>query len=470
METKIYAQASVKSLLSTSIFSSRDITDSNIKDFTPNKKSIKKAIQKLESLGFEVFANNGITISIAGSKELFEKVFDTTLTNKVKDINSGGETEKVSYWDTPDNLPVGFLETAQSPLADVIEGIAISEPPIHFENAFAPTKSYWHLRVPGDVSLGINADKAHRKGFTGKGVRVVMVDTGWYEHPYFKNRGYNYMPTVLGPGASLPLQDQVGHGTAESANIFAVAPDVMFRMVKQGNDAVGDFNTAVNLVPRPHIISCSWGYDIPNGPLSPFLQTLAAAVANAVNLGIVVIFSAGNGHVGFPGQHPSVISAGGVFMHPDGVTLEASNYSSGFLSTIYPGRRVPDVCGLVGMKPKAAYIMLPLQANDVIDNSQAAGGAFPNSDETAANDGWASISGTSAAAPQIAGVCAILKQRKMALTPANIKTLLQNTAIDVKIGTCNATALGPGNPATVGPDKATGFGLTNADAALSAVV
>ena len=33
-----------------------------------------------------------------------------------------------------------------------------------------------------------------------------------------------------------------------------------------------------------------------------------------------------------------------------------------------------------------------------------AGGTHPNGDETANNDGWAAFSGTSAAAPQLAGV------------------------------------------------------------------
>jgi subtilase family serine protease len=469
METKIYAQVSVNSSGGKSLFAGDEINEGNVKNYKSSKRLIKKATQKLESLGFEVFGNNGITISIAGEKTLFESVFATSLSLKEKEVTTSDETTKVAFWDSPEHLPVGFIETASSPLADVVEGIAISEPPIYFESAFAPTKSYWHLRVPGDVSMGMNADKAHRAGFTGKNIRVVMVDTGWYEHPYFGNRGYRYLPTALGPGATLPLQDQVGHGTAESANLFAVAPDITFRMVKQGSDPVGDFNAAVAL--NPHIISCSWGYDIGNGPLSPYLQSLASAVANAVNLGITVVFSAGNGHAGFPAQHPSVIAAGGVYMHPDGTTLEASNYSSGFMSNIYPGRVVPDACGLVGMKPRAAYIMLPLQPNDQIDNGLAAAGAHPNSDETAPNDGWAAISGTSAAAPQIAGVCAILKQRKMALTPANIKTLLKSTAIDVTIGISNSTTVAPaGSPATVGPDRATGNGLVNTFAALNAVI
>src|SRR5262249_24715104 len=150
--------------------------------------------------------------------------------------------------------------------------------------------------------------------------------------------------------------------------------------------------------------------------------------------------------------------------------LRASNYASGFLSHIYPGRRVPDLCGLVGMKPKAIYIMLPLEPGDQIDVGNA-GGVFPNGDETANNDGWAAFSGTSAAAPQLAGAAALVKQACPALTPVQIKQILMNTARDVTVGNCNAvpgTGLPPGvgHPAGPGPDLATGTGLVDANKAV----
>src|SRR5205085_8297084 len=144
------------------------------------------------------------------------------------------------------------------------------------------------------------------------------------------------------------------------------------------------------------------------------------AVANAIAMGITVVFSAGNGHAGFPGQHPDVISAGGVFVDADG-SMQASNYASSFDSQIFPGRHVPDVCGLVGMQPQAIYIMLPLQPKCEIDQELSSGGAFPNGDETKPGDGWSAISGTSAAAPQIAGICALLKQKNPSLAPHDIK-------------------------------------------------
>jgi subtilisin family serine protease len=221
-------------------------------------------------------------------------------------------------------------------------------------------------------------------------------------------------------------------------------------------NTIGAFNAAVGL--SPHIITCSWGSSNQFGPLSAADQALAAAIALAVASGIIVVFSAGNGHWGFPGQHPDVISAGGSYMTADG-NFTASNYASGFQSNIYPGRIVPDVCGLVGLLPRAAYIMLPLQPGDQIDVDLATSGAWPNGDNTANNDGWAAISGTSAAAPQTAGVCALVKQACIRLTPAEVRDILRSTARDVTTG--NASASTGGNAAGPGVDLATGYGLVD---------
>jgi hypothetical protein len=379
-------------------------------------------------------------------------------------IKNMGEETTATFLESPETELPGLISTAGTEFADLLEGVAIEEPRYFMApSMFAPLKSYWHLRMPGDVSLACNADRAHRAGITGRGVKVAMVDSGWYKHPYFVGRGYRVAPVVLGPGAANPLADESGHGTGESANIFAVAPDAELAPVKMSfTNTIGAFNAAVGL--NPHIITCSWGSSKQFGPLSAADLALAAAIAAAVASGITVIFSAGNGHWGFPGQHPDVISAGGTFMNPD-ETLRASDYASGFLSNIYPNRRVPDLCGLVGMRPKAIYLMLPVEPKDSIDSvawnaGGLQGGTHPQGDETANNDGWAAFSGTSAAAPQLAGAAALVKQSCARLKPAEIRDVLMKTARDVTTGNCNPST--GGNAAVVGPDLATGTGLVDA--------
>jgi hypothetical protein len=115
------------------------------------------------------------------------------------------------------------------------------------------------------------------------------------------------------------------------------------------------------------------------------------------------------------------------------------------------------------MQPGASYIMLPLQPGDDIDTTKA-GGTHPPGDETASNDGWAAFSGTSAAAPQLAGVVALMKQACPQLSPADVRDILMRTARDVTTGNCHPNT--GGNPATRGYDIATGAGLVDAHKAV----
>ena len=315
----------------------------------------------------------------------------------------------------------------------------------------------------------LNADRVHRLGTTGRGVRVAMIDTGFnHRHPYFVERGYR-TSTVLAAQATNVDRDRDGHGTGESANLLAVAPDVTFVGVKLDNDnnpAAGatileGFQEA--MLHDPQVISVSMAAAdlvIPGthshiSALPNSLKALEAEIQDAVANGVVVVFSAGNGHVAFPGMMPEVLSAGGVFVAANG-DMMASDYASAFESRIYSGRRVPDFCGLVGCaRNNASYIMLPIEPGCRID--------YKRNDGTAPNDGWGVFSGTSAAAPQLAGVCALLLEKSSSLTPAEIRAVLRRTSRDVVTGTNNAAssenvpiAAGAGN------DGATGTGLVDA--------
>jgi hypothetical protein len=459
----IYAHASPRSTGGVSMFEAQDqITSETAYNFLSTPEAIEEATARLREAGFQILQVTELTVNIAGTKTTYERAFRTSVVAEERmAIKELGRITTATFLDCPDTPLPGLIATTGTPFEQSIEGVAL-EVPRYFmaPSSFAPPRPYWHLTLPGDISLGLNADRAHRAGITGLGVKVAMVDSGWFKHPYFVSRGYRAAPVILGPSATNPLNDESGHGTGESANIFAAAPDVELLPVKMSFvNSLGAFNAAVAL--GPQIITCSWGSHLPVGPLSAVDQALAVAIAAAVAAGITVIFSAGNGHAGFPGQHPDVISAGGVFMDRD-ESLRTSDYASGFTSNIYPSRRVPDVCGLVGMKPKAIYIMFPLEPGDDIDQGNA-GGVHPAGDETAPNDGWAAFSGTSAAAPQLAGVAALIKQACPALNPAAIKDILKRTGRDVTAGRCNTVpGIHTGLPAGPGPDGATGDGLVDA--------
>ena len=101
------------------------------------------------------------------------------------------------------------------------------------------------------------------------------------------------------------------------------------------------------------------------------------------------------------------------------------------------------------------HIMLPVEPYCLLDK-RLSGSTHPEGDETAPHDGWAAFSGTSAAAPQIAGVCALMKQVWPDVTPATARTILKKTARDITCGHC-----AQGHPAGPGPDLATGHGLVD---------
>ena len=459
----LYANASPRSVGGTSMFESlRSVTADDAIAFASEESTTREAVNRLQLAGFQVLGISTQTINIAGPPELYEEVFGTQLIVEDRDVIKPGQVEDVAQFvECPDTDIPGLIETRGTEFQGVLEGVAIEEP-VYFmaASAFAPTKEYWHLRVPGDVAAATNAERAHRLGYTGKGVEVVMVDSGWFRHPYFVRRGYRSSPVVLGPAASNPNADESGHGTGESANLFAVAPDINFTMVKINFvNSLGAFNAGIAL--GPDIISNSWGSSQRNPPLSAANQALGAAVALAWSNGVVVVFSAGNGHWGFPGQHPNLISAGGVFMDED-ESLRASDYASGFASNIYVGRNTPDLSGLVGMRPGASYIMLPVEPGDGIDSSRA-GGSHPPDDETDPNDGWSAFSGTSAAAPQLAGVAALMKQACGRISPTQIRSMMMTTATDVTQGNNHPNF---NNPAGPGYDLATGAGLVDANRAV----
>jgi subtilisin family serine protease len=93
--------------------------------------------------------------------------------------------------------------------------------------------------------------------------------------------------------------------------------------------------------------------------------------------------------------------------------------------------------------------MLPVQPGATLDGITPSTGA--------SDDGWGLFSGTSAACPQVAGVVALLLEKKPGLSPADVKKKLMDTARDITTGTS-----GTGETAGPGNDDATGAGLVDA--------
>lgn len=456
---RVTAVVSPRSLGGTSLFEVDQAFDEASVDGVKSDQSVvDDAVTELTALGFDVLSTSEATISIEGPKELFQDVFGVRLRKAKADV---AEDTKMEFFEPGKDEEVSVLE-APARLRPLIEGVALSVPPEFFESPLPPLapidpNGYRYFFVPDEIGLLLRASRVHRTGNTGIGVTVAMPDTGFYKHPFYNWHGYRVKPTILAAGATDPAADLVGHGTGEAANIFAAAPDITLQPIKMG-DPIDSIKKARSTPAK--VVTNSWGYNIDKGSitwatLSPYLKALAAEVQLTVNAGKTVCFSAGNGHYGFPASMPSVIAVGGVHVNYPKLDFEASSYASSFVSKIYPGRRVPDVCGLTGKSvnigggPKAPSIMLPVQPGSSLDGIPPSTGS--------GNDGWGIFSGTSAASPQVAGVAALMLEKAPTLTPAKVKHNLMSTARDVTAGSTQM-----GDAAGPGPDLATGAGLVDA--------
>lgn len=273
---------------------------------------------------------------------------------------------------------------------------------------------------------------------SGQGIKVAIIDSGIdYNHNDLEGNyggGINYIDLGYAP------MDYDGHGTGcagiiaavdNEIDVIGVAPHTTIYAVKGFASDITILNLAALLNSicwcidnNMDVISISWG-GYPNW--NPAFIGLESALNIAYYLhDIVIVAASGNypsspqeDHVLFPASLSSVIAVG------------ASNQN---------GERV-DIPGEWSScyGPEVEFLAPGLR----VRTTKLGGGTtvYPH------------FSGTSAACPHVAGICALLLSQDPTLTPSEIRTILQQTAEDVGV---------PGR------DDETGFGLVNAYGALDA--
>jgi serine protease AprX len=437
------------------------LTYDNLKQFEPKQDAQDIAIDRLTSEGCKLIRKGRFGVTMSGPASVVEKLIGSKLVVQARARRSPLRSTQMFATDFEPPLAHDLFVAPPSSLSATtqaspsIDHLVFIPPPVYFAppSANAPNSTYHRVDEQSIRSI-LNVPA----GFDGTGIRVALVDTGFYPHPYYSTRQLKFTPT---PTASAPHPevDDYGHGTAIAYNVFATAANAEvlgFQQTNPPQDALEDAADA-----NVDIISCSWGWD--REQVFPLLQ---ASLLSIIAEGKIVLFAAGNGQYSWPGSEPDVISIGGVYSDAAGA-LQVSDYASGYMSGMFQNRRVPDVSGLCGKRPKAIYIMMPTQPNDTMDK-EFSGSPFPDGDETTANDGWVGASGTSSATPQIAGVVALMLQKARAagkvLTTADVKGALQSSCVAVTVGR-NAM----GFPAIGMPNTAVGYGLVDAAAALAKV-
>ena len=288
-------------------------------------------------------------------------------------------------------------------------------------------------------------------GVTGRGVGVAVIDSGIYGHPDLAGRVVAAIDfTSASPTASAaPLGDPGGHGThvagliagdgtASGGAFVGVAPGANLIDVRVIN-ASGASNVSTVLAGLQWVLANRTRYNIRVANLSLgapeqtsyTLSPLNAAVEVLFFAGINVVVSAGNsgpgaGTITTPGDDPFVITVGAVDDNQTTTTGDdcvATWSSSG--PTRFDSLAKPDISA---PGRKMVSLRSPGSALDVLlpDRAVTAAGA-PTAQ-------YFTLSGTSMAAPMVAGAVALLLERDPTLTPRQVKQRLLSTAAPLPFG------------------------------------
>ena len=246
-------------------------TEATLERLRPDPDAMAQTKAQLAERGFEITGTGQFSITARCTRATYEKTFGTELARRRLPFRESGRPQANAFYFPPD----GASWNPDPDLMSLIDDAYIQWPHIYMNSLFPgpssaipPSVAYHHLRVPGDITMLLGADQAHRAGVTGKGIRVAMIDSGFaVDHAYFQARRYQ-MNVVLAHGATDVALDGNGHGTAECANLLAMAPDVEFTGVKLDNEQFPANGATIleglqtAMAHDPQVISISLGYDM----------------------------------------------------------------------------------------------------------------------------------------------------------------------------------------------------------------
>jgi len=317
---------------------------------------------------------------------------------------------------------------------------------VKFTAQWDPVADAANATSPG--LLSINAPQAWTQyNVTGRGIGVAVVDSGVAAHPDLGDRIVAAIDfTQAAPTVSAsPLGDPGGHGThvaglvagdgtSSGGAITGVAPGANIIDVRV-IDANGSSNTSVVLRGLQWILRNKSTYNVKvvnlslGAPVTKSykLDPLATAVEVLTFAGVTILVSAGNsgsagGTITSPANDPFVISVGAIDDAQTAATLDdtiASFSSRG--RTAYDSLTKPDVSA-------PGRRMVSLRSPGSTLDTQ-----YPERrvDGTDGGPGYFTLSGTSMAAPVVAGTVALMLERNPTLAPNQIKKRLKSGASDV---------------------------------------
>lgn len=241
----------------------------------------------------------------------------------------------------------------------------------------------------------IQAIEAQKEGYTGKGVKIAVLDSGYSQNSDVKMKGgYSFITN------SENYEDDFGHGThiagiiAASINgegVVGVAPMADIYAIKVlDKGGRGSYFMLIQGIDwaiknKMDIINISFGGEKPS-------QILEEKIQEAHNAGILVIAAAGNdGYMGedtilYPARYSTAIAVG---------AIDSSN-KRGFFSA-----KGPDL----DLVAPGVKILSTLPGNK-----------------------YGMKTGTSMAAPHVTGVAALILEKNKTLSPNKVIDILKSTA------------------------------------------
>jgi subtilisin family serine protease len=305
------------------------------------------------------------------------------------------------------------------------------------------------LRMPG----GLLAVKAHTCPFTGQGVTVAVLDTGFdATHPAFKGKQLA-MRDFTGEGATADdVSDRDGHGTHCAGTVcgtvvddvrVGVAPGVTKLCVGKILGASGGtlemllkgmFWSVIDQ--KASVVSMSLGYDLPGNSkrlIDQFGLDAALATQQAMRQQSDIIRGIATLRAFLESQSNNVVfvaATGNESSRPTFV-LDASLPAAELFSVGAVGL-VANKWGVASFSNGRAQIVAP--GVDVV--SAAIGG------------GWATMSGTSMATPHVAGVAALwvekLRDAGALTVPDVLRSELKANAVRQPLADTDVNAIGVG--------------------------
>lgn len=276
----------------------------------------------------------------------------------------------------------------------------------------------------------IRAGKAWDLTRGSEQVVIGIVDSGVdTDHPDLRAK---LLPGVNTVDPTLTVRDDVGHGThvagiaAASTNngvgIAGIASQCKVLPVKALSTAFG----SVSSVAQGVIWAVDHGADVINMSLgiNEPSEVLTNAVQYALSKNVVLVATMGNKNVEaprYPASIPGVIAVG---------STDSTDRKSRFSNY-------------------GAWMSVSAPGTDIFSTFPTYPVSIPASN---GNAGYEYMSGTSMAAPLVTGLCALVRSKHPDLAPAEVKRLIERTAVDL---------------GDRGADKMFGNGRIDAFAALS---